>query len=1409
MRREVQLVIRAKNEADRALKSFTTAIDDLKTAQDRAAQSALDADASIGKLGAGHRNLERIVSQTGAAATRAMGQIEKAIDKASGALSRQEGQLAETRAGYEATIAQMAAARAAVEKIQVGIVDAGARGDGDAQRRLVAQLKAAERAYQDLEKDVVSLTQSMSAQDAELVKSSELLGRLKGAAAAAQVAMREYDEATEAAETSSRELTGQIERQSKSHLKNSTATTAAAAGTHRLAGGMASLYGESRKAMSITQRLRGEVLALITAHLGLYNAISQIGEVVDAYRAIEAAQNRLGVVFQQNTGRVAAEMQFLREQASRLGVEFGVLSREYSAFAFAAGEANFENAQTREVFLSLTEAGRVFNLTTEDMSGIFRALVQIMSKGRVQAEELRGQLGDRLSGAFQIMAAALGVTSQELDEMLERGEVIANSSTLLNFAGEMRERFGPQLAGALETVNTEIGKFQNNVFEAKRIVGNAGFIAAFSDALEKLNEWFQSDDGVEFFTGLGELLGRTTNLVVDLAENADTLLFILHAFAAVKLAQVFLGIAGSVTTGLSPSLVKARADVAALTASLHLAGTTAGGSTVAGVTRLNGVILGMQGIMIRGAAVARTFWAAIGGWPAVLVTALSFIVTSFLGEWVTRTDDATAALRRHEDALNRVRSAYVEARGDAEALVDQIEQLDRNSIEIETRNLRRALQDARRDLAAELGDERFGGLFDGFAAYFDPQELRDLQDLVWELDRGEITAAQFAARMDELVAAADNPRLDRFRDRIESIRERAVDTEEALAQNEAMLRLIDGTATDGDRALLGLADALEEVDASSDPSGIERYTAALRDLEDAVPDMRRINDFADRRREIIEAGALAEENAGSYDERQAVIARRQAALDALRDEMVDSVDYGSIIDRVAPAGADAGARAELEVELRSLAENLARYGQEVSEVTVLTARLVGGANPAETMRDGDTSGERAEASGILGLSEAQVALDRERARIQREINETQSDYNQSIDQANASRRHELTIMQQSELQQEIANALYEAEQRAQADGVKLSADRRNEIISTTRALYLEEERLRALVSIEETRREIARARGEIETREAFITRQLIEANVSALSQEGRLLAETLGILYDINEQRRQTEAASNEVSRIEERRRLLLEEIAFLREQGEHAQADILRGQLEDLNVTLLEAIDNAIAFWEAMGGPDAENAIARLEQARRTIEATGDESVVTGRQIEESIANGAAQAADRFAQRIADGQDAISAMRDSFLEFASDFLRQIAQMIIKQLVLNLLQSMFPGAGGGIAGIVNQAANAGVAHDGGVVGNLSDSRAVSASLFANAIRYHSGGIAGLAPNEVPTILEKGEEVLTEDDPRHVNNGGGGGSIEDRVQIINAIDSGDFVSKGLSTPAGQRAFINFIRANKKAVSGALS
>jgi len=65
-------------------------------------------------------------------------------------------------------------------------------------------------------------------------------------------------------------------------------------------------------------------------------------------------------------------------------------------------------------------------------------------------------------------------------------------------------------------------------------------------------------------------------------------------------------------------------------------------------------------------------------------------------------------------------------------------------------------------------------------------------------------------------------------------------------------------------------------------------------------------------------------------------------------------------------------------------------------------------------------------------------------------------------------------------------------------------------------------------------------------------------------------------------------------------------------------------------------------------------------------------------------------------------------------------------------------------------------------HEGGVVG-----------LDGRPFRYHNGGISGLRPDEVPAVLQRGEEVLTANDPRHRDNGGASSGVVVHNHFPNA------------------------------------
>ncbi|MEQ9631846.1 MAG: hypothetical protein RLN94_09005 [Roseovarius sp.] len=136
-----------------------------------------------------------------------------------------------------------------------------------------------------------------------------------------------------------------------------------------------------------------------------------------------------------------------------------------------------------------------------------------------------------------------------------------------------------------------------------------------------------------------------------------------------------------------------------------------------------------------------------------------------------------------------------------------------------------------------------------------------------------------------------------------------------------------------------------------------------------------------------------------------------------------------------------------------------------------------------------------------------------------------------------------------------------------------------------------------------------------------------------------------------------------------------------------------------------------------------------------------------------------AANGVDVIRERMEEAQDIQEEFRGAAQSAFADFITGAAsaEEAIGRLISRLadlaleaaLSGLFSGFGGSSGGIFGGAVIPGILHDGGVAGRdgYGHGRAVSPSVFRGAPRYHSGGIAGLRPNEVPAILQKGELVI--------------------------------------------------------------
>jgi len=240
------------------------------------------------------------------------------------------------------------------------------------------------------------------------------------------------------------------------------------------------------------QRMRGGAARLIRELFSLKGLLATFISVRTAQDIAQAgiAMEGLDAGLTSATGSsklAAQEIAFLRAEAERLGFQFDSNAKSYVNLSAASKGTALQGAATRDIFLSVAEASAVMRLSNEQNQGALLAVSQMMSKGTVSAEELRGQLGERLPGAFQIAARAMNVTTAQLGEMLQRGEILAEDF-LPKFAQELRKSVAGGLPAAIDGSTAAFNRFHNAIFELKEMAIRAGFLDVLTSGAKSLTE---------------------------------------------------------------------------------------------------------------------------------------------------------------------------------------------------------------------------------------------------------------------------------------------------------------------------------------------------------------------------------------------------------------------------------------------------------------------------------------------------------------------------------------------------------------------------------------------------------------------------------------------------------------------------------------------------------------------------------------------------------------------------------------------------------------------------------------------------------------------------------------------------------------------------------------------------------
>ncbi|WP_420465625.1 tape measure protein [Panacagrimonas sp.] len=241
------------------------------------------------------------------------------------------------------------------------------------------------------------------------------------------------------------------------------------------------LSGTARRTETATERLnRG-----FDRMRGLLVAIGT-GATVRALAGVEMQMRSLQSTFTVALGtaeRGALAFGYVRSEANRLGLDLQSSARAFASLQAAAKGTSLEGEQAARIFTGVSEAATALGLDANTTEGALLALQQMISKGVVAAEELRGQLGERLPGAFGLAAEAMGMTTAELGKALQAGEVMAED-LLPKLADALTNRFGKAAVDAADSLTANVNRMRTAFFDLGSAINEAGALSGISAMVE-------------------------------------------------------------------------------------------------------------------------------------------------------------------------------------------------------------------------------------------------------------------------------------------------------------------------------------------------------------------------------------------------------------------------------------------------------------------------------------------------------------------------------------------------------------------------------------------------------------------------------------------------------------------------------------------------------------------------------------------------------------------------------------------------------------------------------------------------------------------------------------------------------------------------------------------------------------
>jgi tape measure domain-containing protein len=255
---------------------------------------------------------------------------------------------------------------------------------------------------------------------------------------------------------------------------------------------------------NVQNSLRG-IAGFITKAF-IINEVIQFGKsVIDVTKRVEEVRNQLNFAAG-NVRQGGADFEWSKQKANELGLETISTSKAFARMSAAAKGTSYEGQGVKDIFESVAMASTVLHLSADETEGSLYAVQQMMSKGKISAEELSRQLGNRFPGAVKDFAAAMGITDSAFMEMMKKGQAYSED-VLPKVALYWKNKFAPAVNDAIGSISAQTNLMNNAFMEFKLSIGDI-----YSPLIKGITKILQGITGITQFINDNKsaVLGLTT-----------------------------------------------------------------------------------------------------------------------------------------------------------------------------------------------------------------------------------------------------------------------------------------------------------------------------------------------------------------------------------------------------------------------------------------------------------------------------------------------------------------------------------------------------------------------------------------------------------------------------------------------------------------------------------------------------------------------------------------------------------------------------------------------------------------------------------------------------------------------------------------------------------------------------------